>query len=171
MSIEEFDYETDISIDDSALDVEWLQQPILMMKYAQLEAQAQQEYEDAQVAYNITKAEIDRDIRDNPENYDLPKTTEGAIQAALRTTDRYKKAKKELNEAQYNWNMAQAAVRAMYGKKDALENLVRLHGQQYFAGPQVPRDLSKEWEQKQKQVSSNKKVKIKKKSKRRRRKK
>lgn len=161
--MKELNYEEDVSIDDSALDVEWLRQPELMMKYSKLEAQAQQAYENAKVSYDITKAEIDRDIRDNPEEYDLPKTTESAITAAVRTTDEYKQAKKKLNEAQYQWNMAQGAVRALYGKKDALENLVRLHGQQYFAGPSVPRDLSKEWEQKQKTINSNKKVKIKRK--------
>ena len=38
-------------------------------------------------------------------------------------------------------------------QKTALENLVKLHGQQYFAGPSVPRDLSKEWERHERQKS------------------
>jgi hypothetical protein len=36
-------------------------------------------------------------------------------------------------------------------RKSALENLVKLHGQQYFAGPMVPRDLTHEWKNKQQQ--------------------
>jgi len=37
-----------------------------------------------------------------------------------------------------------AAVRAMNVKKDALENMVKLLGMQYFAGPKEPRDLHRE---------------------------
>ena len=40
--------------------------------------------------------------------------------------------------------MAQGAVYAFEQRKTSLENLVRLHGQQYFAGPKMPRDLRKE---------------------------
>ena len=36
-------------------------------------------------------------------------------------------------------------------KKSALENLVKLHGQMYFAGPSIPRDLDKEWEKREKE--------------------
>ena len=49
----------------------------------------------------------------------------------------------------YESDMAKGAVRALESKKDALENLVKLHGQQYFAGPKMPRDIS--WEREQKQ--------------------
>jgi hypothetical protein len=31
-----------------------------------------------------------------------------------------------------------------FTRKAALENLVQLHGQQYFAGPKMPRDLKEE---------------------------
>jgi len=41
----------------------------------------------------------------------------------------------------------------MAQRKDALENLVRLHGQQYFAGPKMPRDV--QWERQQKIERSN----------------
>jgi len=156
----ELNYEQDSSIDDSALDVEWLRQPELMMKYTQLEAQGQQEYEQAELNYKITRAEMDKKVRDNPDAYNLSKTTETAIQAAVRTTPEYKEAKDRMIDAQYDWNMAKAAVRSMYAKKEALENLVRLHGQLYFAGPSVPRDLNKEWAKKQEEKKKNKRIKI-----------
>jgi hypothetical protein len=45
-----------------------------------------------------------------------------------------------------------------FTRKAALENLVQLHGQNYFAGPKVPRNLSKERDEKeerQKRVMTN----------------
>jgi hypothetical protein len=50
--------------------------------------------------------------------------------------------------------MAQAAVNAFEQRKSALENLVRLFGQSYFAGPKMPRDLHWEKEEKEKSVNS-----------------
>lgn len=160
MNKPEFTYEKDTTIDASALDIEWLQQPQLMMKYTQHEAKCQQRYESAKTNYDIIKAELYKDISSNPEEYDLAKTTEIAIQQAMRQTAKYKDAKDTLHQAQYNWNMAQAAVKSMYAKKDALENLVRLYGQQYFAGPSMPRNIDKEWEKKEKQKQSNKNINI-----------
>ena len=56
----------------------------------------------------------------------------------------YKEASQELIDTKYKAEMVRAAVSAIEHRKDALENLVRLYGQQYFAGPKVPRDLSAE---------------------------
>ena len=47
--------------------------------------------------------------------------------------------------AQYELEVMGAAVRALDQKKSALENLVRLQGQNYFAGPSVPRTIGAEW--------------------------
>ena len=157
----QFDYEQDTTIDPDALDTEWLEQPRLMMRYSKFLANARRELEQAKERLDIVRAELDKEIRTDPEKFGIVKVTEGAINSTILTDTRFQNGQKELNDAQYEVNMAQGAVRAVEGKKDALENLVRLHGQQYFAGPRVPRDLSKEWEQKQQQESANKKVKIK----------
>lgn len=156
----ELEYEKDVSIDPDALDVEWLEQPRLMVRYSQYLAEKRQEVDQAKTRMDIVKAELDQRIRTDPEKFDISKVTEGAINAAITTHPEYNEAMEELTTAQYEMNMAQGAVRAIDGKKDALENLVRLYGQQYFAGPKVPRDINHEWQQRQEQVSSNKKIKI-----------
>jgi hypothetical protein len=51
----------------------------------------------------------------------------------------------------YEAEVLQGAVNAVDHRKDALENLVRLHGLQYFAGPKVPRNLSEEREYREEQ--------------------
>lgn len=165
MKEKELDYEKDVSIDDSALDVEWLAQSSLTFKYCKIEADARRNLDDAKAKLDIIKAELDQDIRANPDAFGLPKITEGAIGNAISASKKCKDAEEAVRDASYELNMAQAAVRSIYAKKDALENLVRLHGQQYFAGPSVPRDLSKEWEASNRQKNSNKKVKIRRKSK------
>ena len=142
-------YEKDIVIDETALDIEWLEQPSLMMKYARNSASAKMDLDKAKEALDLVKAELDKHIRINPSKFDIEKITEGAITAAILQHARYKKASEVVIQAQFENNIAQGAVKAFDARKDALENLVRLHGQQYFAGPKMPRDL--EWERAERQ--------------------
>lgn len=158
--MDNLDYEKDVKIDESALDIEWLQQSELTMKYCRIEAEARQKLDSAKLNLDIVKADLDKKIRNNPDKFDMPKVTESAISNVINAHDDYKDAEKLVNQANYDLNMAQSAVRSIYVKKDALENLVRLYGQQYFAGPKIPRNLSQEWLNKQSQKRSDKKVKL-----------
>lgn len=146
-------YEKDIKIDESALDLEWLDQPQLFMKYASHSAEKSMELDLAKEALDLEKAELDRQIREDPERFGIPgKLTETIVTNTIITQPGYKKALKKVNEARFEYEISRAAVSAMHTKKDALENLVRLHGMQYFAGPRMPRDIKAEVERKEQQT-------------------
>jgi hypothetical protein len=155
------DYEKDIQIDCDALDVEWLEQASLMLKYTRHLAKLRMELDQAKEELDVVKAELDKDIRTNPDDYDIDKITESVVENTIFLQKDYKLANKNIIQCKYEVDMAVGAVRAFEQRKDALENLVRLHGQQYFAGPRVPRDLSKEFEQHQRQQNVDKKITIK----------
>lgn len=162
---EEINYERDVTINQDALDVEWLDQPKLTFKYTAHESKCRKELEELKSELDIVSADLDKAIREDPEKFGLPKITETAIRNVITAHPDFKEVQQAVRDAEYELNMAQAAVRSIYAKKDALENLVRLFGQQYFAGPKVPRDLSKEWQTRQNQRSSDRKVKIKRRNK------
>lgn len=146
------DYEKDITISPDNLDIEWLEQPSLMIKYAQHAAQMRKEVDEAKQNLDVVRAGVDKDIRSNPEKYELGKITEAVVQNAILSIPEYLEANQQLIDAKYEADMARAAVQAMEQRKDALENLVRLFGQQYFAGPKMPRNLTEEWQARQKQM-------------------
>lgn len=148
-------YETDMMIDETALDVEWLEQASLMMKYARNAAELSRQLDLKKEALDLVKAELDKAIRSKPERYGIEKITEGAINSTIITHKDYAKANQEMIDARYELDIARSAVRAVDARKDALENLVRLHGQQYFAGPKVPRDLSLEVQHRHDQKKSD----------------
>lgn len=137
-------YEDDLSIDETALDVEWLEQPRLMMRYGQESARAKAKVTQIREKLEVVKAELDKDIRQDPVKYGIDKITEKAIDAVIRADEEYQEVIQSLLEAEYEVNVLTAAVYAMNARKEALENLVKLHGQQYFAGPRVPRDINVE---------------------------
>lgn len=140
----DFDYEKNIHIDEDALDLEWLDQPKHFIAIAKEAAQAQFDLDQIKALYDVICAEIEMDIRTNPANYKIEKITEAAIKAALVQTQKHKDALQELNEAKRDASILQGAVKAFDQRKAALENMVRLHGQSYFAGPKVPRNLGEE---------------------------
>jgi len=157
-------YEQDVSIDETALDVEWLQQANLMYKYARYYAETKKAMDEAKERLDFIKAKVEMDIRANPENYGLSKVTESAVASTILLQPEYQEASKKYIEARYENDVATAAVRAIDQKKTALENLVKLLSVSYFAGPSAPRDLSLEWNErikKKEQKELNKNVKIK----------
>lgn len=152
-------YEKDIIIDETALDIEWLDQPKLMLKYTRHAAQTRQDMDLAKEEVDLVKAELDKEIRDDPEKFDITtKVTEAVVSNTILACDEYKKVIKKYNKAKFEYEVAQGAVRAFDQRKSALENLVRLHGQQYFAGPAIPRDLSDERQKKEREHETNQKI-------------
>ena len=148
----------DVEIDQDALDVEWLEQPRRMHKYATLAANARFKLDLAKERLDIGRAEIDKDVRANPEKYGLKKDTETAVQNAILLTHVYQDLNAAYLDAKNELEIARIAVQAIEQRKDSLENLVRLHGMNYFAGPSVPRDLSKEAARKRLEEESDEKI-------------
>jgi len=152
-------YEDDAHIDESALDVEWLEQPRLMMRYAQYAADCREDMEKARDQVELIKAQLDRDIRANPDHYEISKVTETLVQSTITVQDDYQQAQEEYLRTKKEHDLARYACTAIEQRKAALENLVKLHGQSYFSGPSAPRDISQERQNQMRQKQADRKVK------------
>jgi len=145
-------YEKDVKIDPDALDIECLNQPSLMFRYAKYEAQGKRALDMAELAFEIEKAKIETEIRKDPHKHGIPETikiTEAVIRNTLIQTEEFQIANTTLLNAREDHAFARAGVKAIDARKSALETLVKLHGQSYFAGPSIPRDLAEEWQKKE----------------------
>ena len=154
------DYIKDSEIDPNALEIEWLNQTSLGMRYAKQAAEAKRKAALAEERVKVTRADLIRKVADDPVGTTgKEKPTAQDIEAWYRSHPDHKQAKEDWIEADYQSNYAtMAQMEISLSRKAALENLVRLHGQQYFAGPKVPRDLSKEWEERKRTESSDEKI-------------
>lgn len=156
-------YEDDIKIDETALDVEWLEQPRLMFKYARHCAKMEMEKDLAKERLDVIRAGLDQAIRKSPLSYKISedqKVTETLISNTILQQEEFVEANAEYLEALHEFKVAKAVVDAIQQRKDALENLVRLHGLQYFAGPRIPRNLTEERVVKEKIVNKGISAKI-----------
>jgi len=161
-------YEEDIRIDEAALDVECVNQARLAMKYGRHWAECRQELQLAEENIKLVRSELIKEANEDPDRHLGAgiKSTAPVVEAYYRNHKRHKAAKKEWVEAMFEANTAEIAYKAItYDKKMALENLVKLHGQQYFAGPSVPRDLTEEMEFKNSRSNSGVAKKLKRKNK------
>jgi len=152
------DYERDEKIDPDALDVEWIAQADLTGSYCRHAADIENEVRELKIQLDVVKAELDKAIRERPEDFGVSKITETVVSNTILLQSEFQKAQSQVNKALHELDYAKSGVRSMGTKEKALENLVRLHGQQYFAGPSGPRDLSKEWEKRVKQKQVNEKI-------------
>lgn len=146
-----------LEIDEHALDKEWIKQPALYYKYAKKLADARLEQQEAQNDLEAEKADLDRMIREDPDEYDLPKITEAGVAATIIAQSEYKDALKAVQRKQHEVATLQAAVTAFDHKRKALEKLVDLHGQNYFSEPRAKTTTARKGIEEIKKASSRKK--------------
>jgi len=151
MNMDEF--AVDRTIEPTELDVEAAQQADLFFKWAQRAVKARARVDRQKLRLDTLDARLSLECRSHPENFGLERTTEGAIVAAVKTHEDYAKAYDAYLRAKESSALMDKAVEAMEQKKRMLEVLITLHGQQYFAGPSVPRDLSAAWQEHQQRAT------------------
>ena len=147
------DYKQDLKINPDQLDVEWLEQPLLFHKYSAKSAEANQFVRKCEERVKMTRSQLILEASQGGEEVIGTgiKPTAANIEAYFRGHSDHIKAKQVLHEAEHEAEMLNSAVFAFHQRKSALENLTKLHGQNYFAGPTIPRDLSEEYKENQRE--------------------
>lgn len=126
-----------VEIDQDALDEECVKQPKLYFKWAKKLADARMAHEEAEANHKLVEAELDDKIREDPESYGLEKITEAAIKATIPKQVEFTESQQKVYHARHKVNILQAGVTALEHKKRSIENLVQLHGQNYFSTPRT----------------------------------
>ena len=139
------EHEHDRTIEPSQLDVEACQQADLFFKWAERYVQAQGAADDLKAEAEHYLARIRMDCRSNPEKFGLEKVTENAVEAATLCNEKYNLKLQKWREAFKEAMLLRRAMEAIDDKKRMIEILTTLHGQEYFAGPSVPRNLAEAW--------------------------
>lgn len=136
--VEESDF---LDIDKNLLDDEWIGQPKRYFKWAVQLEDAREDLDNAKAEFELVKADVDLAIRSDPGKYSLPeKITEKMVTAAMLTQLEYQDSQEAFYTAKHRVGILQAAVTSLDHRKKALEKLVDLHGQKYFASPRASED-------------------------------
>ncbi len=127
-------FENDLIIDPLALDMEWLEQPNLFMRYSKKLAETRKEKDETKKRLLVARAKLRAKLIDSG-----AKGTNEVVEENIASTQEWE----DHIQACYEEDLLDGAVKAMSQRKTALENLVDLLGMQYFAGPKEPRDYTK----------------------------
>ncbi len=125
------------SIDIRELDVEWLEQPKMVGECSKRLAVAKRYLEAARNALELCKARAARAIRQNPKKYELSKVTDETVKEAVIIQKSVWSATEEVTKWRYRVDVLTGALNALEHRKRALENLVDLHGRDYFSAPRA----------------------------------
>lgn len=121
-----------LSIDINALHIDAQEQPQLAEAAGELAAEARAVAKRQHAAFDETKADTERDVRANPEQYGLAKTTENSIAAAVTTAQAVREARSEVIEADKVADIA-AAIRDGYQHRKTMLDLEgRLYAANYW---------------------------------------
>lgn len=152
----ELDFEQDVLIDEMALDVEWLNQASKALKYGKLVSALRYKVNRLEEKKKTVRSELIIEANKNPEgccNKKSPNAND--IEAYYRAHPKYREVVDAYLAAQSELEYAEVArSEVTFTRRAALENLVRLHAANYFAGPQSPRDLSREVQGRYKQAEA-----------------
>lgn len=140
------DFSDDMFIDEDKLEIEWLEQGSLALEYGDYLSYCQEMLTRAEEKVKVIRSKIYLWVLKNPKKYlGDGKITDKSIEAVTRTHKKHLQAKEEWIKAQRSYNDAKNAQWEISAtRKAALENMVKLHGQNYFAGPSIPHNLTKE---------------------------
>lgn len=125
--------ELNLDIDRLRLDDEWVKHPKEYHVWADHAASCQFNYDRAKSELELTKAEIDRDVRQDPSNYGLAKISEVAITNTIILQSEYQAATKTVNSTRHELECARAAVSALEQRKRQLTVLVELFIRDYYS--------------------------------------
>jgi hypothetical protein len=140
------DYIEDMKVDETALDVEWLNQPTLARKYGKHLVTLTKQLRQLKKRRDLYKAELILKANQHPEETCAKAKPNAAdIDAYVMRDSNYRAMLHQIIEKEAEVEYAEIAKNEIsFTRKSTLENLVLLHGQMYFAGPKIPRNLSEE---------------------------
>ena len=148
MNTRELNYAADVKLDPDALDVEWIRQPELARQYGDLVVRLRGKVSRRELQIKEKEASLVTEAQENPSKvFGKEKYTVKEMEAYIRNHPEFQQLERELLAEKEELAYSEVAKNEItYTRKAALENLVVLHGQKYFAGPVVPRNLREEME-------------------------
>ena len=146
------EFRRDKEIDPNQLDLAAAMQAELFLKWAERAVEARAALDRAKLRLSLVEARLSIQCRQTPEDFGLMHTTEASIEAGVKTHSKFKALSRAVLQAKTTSNLMDVAVEAMDHRKRMIEGLIKLHGQSYFAGPSVPRDLCAAWTEEKKRT-------------------
>lgn len=142
MKERELNFEEDMHIDESNLDVEMLEQSELTIKYGRHLAECKRKAAQCEENVKLVRSELMNAASGNSDLLESGNPTVGNLEAYYRNHKRHRRAKKESIEADFELELANIAYSAVHARKFSLENMIKLYSLNYFAANDQAIDIT-----------------------------
>ena len=150
------DYKKEVRIDFHNLHENWQEQSELYADYSEEYANAISRVDKLKERIRVREARVDLEVRTDPDSYGVTKMTDTAVKAIITLDEALIEMRKDLIQAIYDNNIMRGATQSFSQRKSALEWICRLWISNYFAVPNISRDVPKEIVDKMTQEMYNK---------------
>jgi hypothetical protein len=140
--MDEKEFENIVEVDKYNLDREAAIQPRIFWQYSKMLADAQSQLDELEAELKVSDAELDEDIRDDPESYglvtkrgDLKNVTVESIKNTIVRSKEHIELTKKIRKKQSEIRLLFAAKDTLEQRRTSISNLVRLSEQNYFSKP------------------------------------
>lgn len=133
-----------LEVNKFELDREWVEQPGLYHKFSRKLAKCIEKLEIAENNVELVEAQLGQKIRENPEQFGCSKSTDKAVKDTVICHPLYQNAVAEVAKAKYNKSLLTGTCNALEQRKEGIQDLVKLHGKNYFADPRADSEEDKE---------------------------
>jgi hypothetical protein len=129
------DYKKDLEIDKDNLHLEWARLPGLFSKWGERLVDAQNQRDRIRDRMELKAAELDADIRANPEKYNVnsEKKTERQIKSAIIQNQEYKALQEQYLDLKRAVGILKiGCIRGLKGKEKAIDRMTKLYHDSYW---------------------------------------
>lgn len=134
-----------LKIDETRLDEEWQGHAERAYYWSCRAADAGAVVDAKKARLELLVAQIDVQVRANPESFGIAKVSEKAVQNIIVASDEHQAATRKLIDAKRELTRIKGACDSLRDRKHALQDLVDLHLAGYFGEPRTPR---RDWDKK-----------------------
>jgi hypothetical protein len=129
--------ETVLEIHENKLEKDAATQPQLLFKWGKERALARKNAKVAKNNLKLVEADLGKQVRNSPSEFDVDKVTETSVKEAILTHKLYQKAHEDQIEAEYEADVLDEFVNALTDKSKEIGVMSQLHGQQYWSKPKL----------------------------------
>jgi hypothetical protein len=133
-----------LAINTNKLDEDAAEQPRTLRQWADKLSFAEKRAKLAKRKLRVVKAELSKVVRQSPSKYGIFRVTDTAIEDAVVMMSAYKAEEEELISAELARDLLKNMVISLHERGEEIGNLVKLHGQQYWARVRVDPDTMQE---------------------------
>ena len=138
------DFKKDVRIDFNNLHENWQNQGETYADYSEEVAKTIRIVDKFKERVRVREATVALEIRSDPSSYGIAKLTDSVVKDVVTLDERLIELRKDLIKATFEKNILRGSTKSLSQRKTALEWICRLWISNYFAVPNINRDVPKE---------------------------